>query len=153
MENVALKIKVMIHNDKELAKMNNQMTFPDNFKINNVQFVDDIKITEMCIDDNIYYIYNNNKEYANIIHQISDNLEIIIDNIQQFLQQKLEQGYIQTVNNEPLFIDDEHILLFSSNEISLHFTQTNIIGALEVGIMVDLCELEPMTYHLLDENL
>lgn len=50
-----------------------------------------------------------------------------------------------------IFISDEHILL--CHEISLHFTQTNIMGALEVGVMVDLCELEPTAYHLLDENL
>lgn len=133
--------------------MNNQMTFPDNFKINNVQFVDDVKITEMYIDDKIYYIYDDNQEYVNIINDIKNNLAQIVDKIKRFLQQKVEQEYIKTMNNKPLFISDEHILLFSNHEISLHFTQTNIIGALEVGIMVDLCELEPLTYHLLDENL
>lgn len=129
------------------------MTFPDNFKINNVQFVDDVKITEMYIDDKIYYIYDDNQEYVNIINDIKNNLAQIVDKIKRFLQQKVEQEYIKTMNNKPLFISDEHILLFSNHEISLHFTQTNIIGALEVGIMVDLCELEPLTYHLLDENL
>lgn len=133
--------------------MNDVIIFSDDFKVNNIQYVDDVKITEMCIDDKIYYIYNDHQEYVSIINNIKDNLAQIVDNIKRFLQQKVEQGQIQTVSNEPLLIDDEQILLFSSYEISLHFTQTNIMGALEVGVMVDLCELEPTAYHLLDENL
>lgn len=121
--------------------------------INSIQYVDDVKITEMSIDDKIYYVYNDHQEYVNIINGIKNNLAQIVDKIKQFLQQKLEQGHVQTIHNQPLLIDDEHVLLFSNHEISLHFTQTNIMGALEVGVMVDLCELEPMTYHLLDENL
>lgn len=119
--------------------------------INNIQCVDGIKITEMCIDDRIYYIYNENQEYTNIIHQIKDNLKQIVHNIKQFLQQKVEQEDIKTMNNKPLFISDEHILLFSSHEISLHFTQTNIIGALEVGLMIDLDKFNPVAYTLLDD--
>lgn len=133
--------------------MNDAIIFSDDFKINNIQYVDDVKITEMCIDDKIYYIYNDHQEYVNIINGIKNNLAQIVDKIKQFLQQKLEQGHVQTIHNQPLLIDDEHVLLFSNHEISLHFTQTNIMGALEVGVMVDLRELEPMTYHLLDENL
>lgn len=133
--------------------MNDAIIFSADFKINNIQYVDDVKITEMCIDDKIYYIYNDHQEYVNIINGIKNNLAQIVDKIKQFLQQKLEQGHVQTIHNQPLLIDDEHVLLFSNHEISLHFTQTNIMGALEVGVMVDLRELEPMTYHLLDENL
>lgn len=118
----------------------------------NIQFVDGIKITEMCIDDKTYYVYHDNQAYVSIINQIKDNLENIIHQIKAFLQQKLAQGHIQTIGNQPLLISDEHILLFSSHQISLHFTQTNIIGALEVGVMVDLCEFEPMAYHLLDDE-
>lgn len=48
-----------------------------------------------------------------------------------------------------IFISDEHILL--CHEISLHFTQTNIIGALEVGLMIDLDKFNPVAYTLLDD--
>lgn len=119
--------------------------------INNIQCVDGVKITEMCIDDRIYYIYNDHQDYVKIINKIRNSLVQIIDKIKQFLQQKLEQGHIQTNNNKPLFISDEHILLFSIHEISLHFTQTNIIGALEVGLMIDLDKFNPVAYTLLDD--
>ncbi|OOS07815.1 hypothetical protein SAMN02745664_1384 [Moraxella cuniculi DSM 21768] len=121
--------------------------------VKDVTYIDDDIITGIIIDDISYFIYNiSNNDYVLILQYISSNREKIVKNIEFFLNKELNKEKIKTVNCSPIIVKNENIIFFSPNKISIHFTYTNIIGALEIGIMVDIDGLYPKYYALLDDS-
>ncbi len=106
-------------------------------------------ILEFLIDDTTYFVYG--ELHRDSVVWFFENKQTIITNIKDFLQAKIDSQELTTKNNQPLIVQNEIIMFFSTTQLSLQFSYTNIIGALEVGMVIDIEGLYPVNYTLLDE--
>lgn len=116
---------------------------------------DDVVIKEFLINNTTFFVYNDLDLYCNnFIKNIEESKETIFLRIKEFLETKLKIGEIKTINGDELIIEHCIFMIFSKLKVSVHLPYSNIIGALEIGVMIDINidTFFPKYYYLLDDS-